>query len=363
MRNRNLSILAAVLVLVPGLSAQTLKYPDTRKVDVVEDYHGTKVADPYRWLEDQNAPETAAWVNAENGVTFPYLNTLPERDQIRKRLTELWNYERYSVPFREGGRYFFSRNSGLQNQSVLYMQKTLRDSARVLLDPNQLSSDGTVALASIAVSPDGKLLGYGTAASGSDWNEFHVRDIATGQDRSDLVQWVKFSGMNWTKDGRGFIYSRYPEAQESEKLKAALANQALYYHVVGTPQSADKLVYARPDQPSWFVNGDITEDGRYLLLYIRENTDPRNRLYYIDLKNPKKPDLSKPVVKLVDNNDAAHGVIGNEGPVLFVLTNRNAPHQKVVAVDTRKPGQAKTIIPETEEVLTSVQVAGNRFFA
>ncbi|HET9438940.1 MAG TPA: hypothetical protein VFO52_02170, partial [Longimicrobiales bacterium] len=194
------------LFAVSALSAQTLKYPETKKEAVVEDYHGTPVSDPYRWLEDQNGAATAAWVKAQNDVTMPYLNALPEREKVRMRLTELWNYPRYGAPFTEGGQYFFYKNSGLQNQSVLYVQKTLRDSARVLLDPNSLSSDGTVALTSLAISSDGKLLGYGTAASGSDWNEFHVRDIATGKDLGDRIKWAKFSGLTWLKNNRGFLY-------------------------------------------------------------------------------------------------------------------------------------------------------------
>ena len=362
MRRSHVLLLAALL-LGRGLNAQTLKYPQTRKVDVVEDYHGTKISDPYRWLEDQNGAETAAWVKAENDVTFPYLRALPEREKIKKRLTELWNYARYGSPFREGGQYFFYKNSGLQNQSVLYVQKTLTDSARILLDPNTLSSDGTVALTSIAIASNGKLLGYGTATSGSDWNEFHVRDIATRKDLPDTVRWVKFSGMNWTKDARGFTYSRYPEPKESDKLKAALSNQMLYYHTLGTPQSQDKLIYADPAHPTWFIGGDITEDGRYLLLYINENTDPKNRLYYIDLKDPLKPDVTGKVVKLIDTGDFSYSVVGNDGPVFYVLTNDRAPHQKLIAIDTRNPTEPKTLIPEAEEVLQGVTIAGNRFFA
>jgi prolyl oligopeptidase len=359
-----LSVCAGLSIcLATPLSSQTLKYPETKKDDVVENYHGTTVADPYRWLEDQNGERTADWVKAQNGVTFPYLNALPERDAIRKRLTELWNYQRYSAPFTEGGQYFYYRNTGLQNQSVLFVQKTLQDSGRVLLDPNLLSKDGTIALASVAISSDGKLLGYGTATSGSDWNEFHVRDVATGKDLTDHIRWAKFSGLSWLKNNRGFLYSRYPEPTENEKLKAALSNQMLYYHEVGTPQSKDRLVYARPDQPSWFVGGNVTDDGRYLVIDISENTDPRNRLYYIDLKNPQQPDLSGQVVKLIDNNDAGYSVIGNDGPVFYVVTNQNAPRQKIIAIDTRNPAPAnwKTIIPESENVLQFATMAGNQF--
>ena len=358
-------LLATVLCLsaVGALDAQALKYPETRKDDVVENYHGTRVPDPYRWLEDQNGAATAAWVKAQNDVTFPYLAALPERDVIRKRLTELWNYPRYSPPFEEGGQYFYYYNSGLQNQSVLYVQRSLRDSARVLIDPNKLSSDGTVALSALMISHDGKLAGYGTATSGSDWNEFRVRDVATGKDLADHIKWAKFTNISWLRNNRGFLYSRYPEPAEDQKLKAALANQMLYYHAIGTPQSQDKLVYARPDQPSWFIGGEVSHDGRYLLISISENTDPKNRLYYIDLKHPQQPDLSGEVVKLIDNNEFGYNVIGNDGPVFYVVTNNAAPRQKIVAIDTRSPAPAnwKTIVPEAEHVMQSAEMIANRF--
>lgn len=358
-----LGVLALLLVVPVIGNAQGLKYPITKKVDVVEDYHGTRVADPYRWLEDQNGAQTAAWVQAQNAVTFAYLSALPERDRIKERLTELWNYSRYSTPMREGGQYFFYLNTGLQNQSVLYVQKTLKDSARVLLDPNLLSADGTVALSQIAVSPDGKLLGYGTATAGSDWNEFHVRDIASARDLPDTVRWVKFSGFEFTRDGRGFFYSHYPEPNEKEKLKAALANQALYYHRIGTPQSQDRLIYSDPAHPSWFIRGSITEDGRYALITVAESSDPRNRLFYIDLKNPESPDLNAPVVKLIDDNKYSYNVVGNDGPVFYVLTNEGAPRQKLIAIDTRDPVEPRLIIPQAEEVLVGVDYIGGRFFA
>ncbi|HUP88597.1 MAG TPA: prolyl oligopeptidase family serine peptidase [Longimicrobiales bacterium] len=354
----------AMLAVVPTVgNAQTLKYPATKKVDVAEDYHGTRVADPFRWLEDQNGAETAAWVQAENDVTFPYLSRLPERDKIKKRMTELWNYSRYSTPFREGGQYFFYLNTGLQNQSVLYVQKTLKDSARVLLDPNLLSSDGTVALSQLSISQNGRLLGYGTATSGSDWNEFHVRDIASGRDLPDTVRWVKFSDYTFTKDGRGFFYSRFPEPNESEKLKAALANHMVYYHTIGTPQSQDKLIYSDPAHPTRFMRAVITQDYRYAVIYIQENTDPKNRLYYIDLKNPDAPDLSAPLVKLIDDNRYGYNVVGNDGPILYVVTNEGAPRQKLIAIDTRDPVEPRTIIPQANEVLVGVNMVGGRFFA
>lgn len=233
----------------PGGAPTT--YPVTKKVEQQDVYHGTSIADPYRWLEDANSAETKEWVDAQNKVTQSYLGQIGERSAIKERLTKLWNYERYSVPYRESGRYFYSRNNGLQNQSVLYTMKSLSDEPRLLLDPNTLAADGTVALAGTAVSPDGKYLAYGTAASGSDWNEWKVRDIETGKDLDDHLKWVKFSGASWTKDGKGFFYSRYDAPEEAAKLAGINYFQKLYYHKVGTPQSEDTLVYDRPDEKEW----------------------------------------------------------------------------------------------------------------
>ncbi|HEX6940548.1 MAG TPA: prolyl oligopeptidase family serine peptidase [Longimicrobiales bacterium] len=393
MRNHGTSrvastLLAAALAAPGAASAQTIRYPATKKVDVVDDYHGTKVADPYRWLEDTNAAETAAWVAAQNEVTFGYLAQIPEREAIRNRLTDLWNYPKYGTPFRDGGRIFHFKNDGLQNQSVLYVQESLDDEPRVLLDPNTLSADGTVALTTLDVSDDGRWLGYGTAAAGSDWQEFHVRDIRTGRDLPDRIRWVKFSGLSWTKDGKGFFYARYDEPDEGEALLAANLNQKLYYHVVGTPQSADRLIYARPDQPEWGFNAEVSDDGRFVLLYVWHGTDPRNRLYYIDLGDPAAPDLSAPVVPLLDDFDASYAVIGvvaagadadgvggagraagadeaERGPVFYVMTNKDAPRQKIVAIDPRDPAPSRwrTIIPEREEMLQGARIIGGRVVA
>src|SRR5512133_3074839 len=208
-------ILSMALAITTALSAQTpLTYPPTRKGDVVDDFFGTKVADPYRWLEDDNSAETKAWVEAQNKVTFAYLGSIPERKAIEKRLTELWNYERYGLPSKEGARYVYSRNSGLQNQAVLYKSSGLDAAPEVLLDPNTLSKDGTVALGSTSFSDDGNLLAWSSAEGGSDWIEWHVRDVATGQDKDDHVKWSKFSGAAWKKDGSGFYYSRYAAPKE-----------------------------------------------------------------------------------------------------------------------------------------------------
>jgi prolyl oligopeptidase len=327
-----------------------LSYPVAKKVDQTDDYHGTKVADPYRWLEDANSLETKAWVDAENKVTQSWLAQIPQREAIRQRLTQLWNYERYSVPYKEGGRYFFSRNDGLQNQSVLYTMTSLSDTPRLLLDPNTLATDGTVALAGTAVSPDGKLLAYSTAASGSDWNEIRVRDVDTGKDLPDHIQWVKFSSTAWTRDGKGFFYSRYDAPKEATKLADVNYFQKLYFHKLGTPQEADVLVYDRPDEKEWGFGATTTDDGRYLLITATKGTAPKYRIFYKDLS---KPDSK--VTPLIDNFDAGYDFIDNVGSVFYFATDRNAPRKRIVAIDIKKPQESnwKTIVPEGPQTLVS----------
>jgi len=344
--------------------AQTLQYPSARKSDVVDDYHGTKVADPYRWLEDPDSPESRSWIEAENRLTNAYLADIPARGRIRDRLTKLWNYPKFGAPFRKAGRYFFFKNDGLQNQSVLYKQASLSANPETLLDPNLLSEDGTVALSSLAVSDDGRLLAYGTAASGSDWEEFRVRDVATGQDRPDHLKWIKFSGASWTKDGAGFFYSRYPEPTE-KALTDVNRFQKLYYHRLGTDQAEDVLVYERPDQPDWGMNAEVTDDGRYAILNVWLGTDRRNRVYYRDLKSAKRPTVKGDVVRLLDDFDASYAFVGSDGPVFYFLTDLDAPRKRVIAIDTRHPerGRWREVIPQGPDVLEGVQIIHDTFVA
>ncbi|HEY0727574.1 MAG TPA: hypothetical protein VGD38_05840, partial [Pyrinomonadaceae bacterium] len=262
---------------------QTNKYPVARKADQVDDYHGVKVADPYRWLEDLDSEETRKWVEAQNNLTFAFLNAIPQRTAIRERLTKLWNFEKYGVPFKEGNRYFYTRNSGLQNQSVLYTVTALDAQPQMILDPNTLSPDGTVAVSGLQVSPDGKLLAYSLSASGSDWQEWKVRDVETSKDLSDHLKWVKFSGVSWSRDGKGFFYNRYDEPK-ADALRATNYFQKVYYHRLGTPQAEDILVYERPDQKDWLFGASVTEDGNYLIVTIYQGTDVKNRVYFKDLK-------------------------------------------------------------------------------
>lgn len=339
---------------------RTYSYPLSKQVDQIDAYHGVKVNDPYRWLEDGNSDDTRAWVSAQNKMSQDFFAQIPAREAIRQRLTALWNFERYGVPFKEGGRYFYSHNDGLQNQAVLYTLKKLDDTPRVLLDPNSLATDGTVALAGLSVSPNGKYLAYGTAASGSDWNEWKVRDIDTGKDLDDHLKWVKFAETSWTRDGRGFFYSRYDEPKESTKLADVNYFQKLYFHKIGTPQSADVLTYERQDQKEWSFTGKVSNDGHYLIIGIDSGNVRKNRVYYKDLR---KQDGT--VMKLLDGNDSEYTFIDNHGPVFWFYTNNGAPKGRVVAIDIRQPAPAKwkTIIPEASETLKSVKLVDNKLVA
>ncbi len=336
-------------------------YPQTRQVNQVDDYHGTIVPDPYRWLEDLDSPETTEWIAAQNQVTAGYLDQIPNREKIKERLTQLWNYERYSAPFQEGDRYFYFKNDGLQNQSILYTLKSLQDEAKVLLDPNKLSADGTVALAGISISDDGRLMAYGLSQAGSDWVEWKVRDIESGVDLPDHLKWVKFSGASWTKDSLGFYYSRY-DAPQGDALAEVNYYQKLYYHQVGTPQNQDRLVYDRPDQKEWGFSAGVTEDGNYLIISVWKGTDSKNLVFYQDLTQ-----VNSPVVELISDFKSSYGFIGNEGSIFWFQTDLNAPRGRVVAIDInqpiKQPEDWSEIIPQTSETLESIGILNNQFVA
>ncbi len=334
-------------------------YPVAKKGDQVDDYHGVSVPDPYRWLEDLDSPDTRAWVEAENKLTFGYLSTIPARERIKDRLTRLWNYERFSIPFRKGNYYFYSRNNGLQNQSVLYKVADLNSEPAILLDPNSLSKDGTVALSGISVSEDGKRLAYGLSSSGSDWQEWHVRDVESGADLPDLIKWVKFAGASWKKDGSGFFYSRYDEPKAETMMKGTNYFQKLYFHKIGTPQGEDQLIYDRPDQKDWFIRGSVTQDGNYLVINIGAGSDVKNRVYYKDLRAKDSQ-----IVKLLDDFDASYNLIDNDGPVFWFHTDLGASRGKVVAIDTRHPERSnwKVVIPESQSTLEGVNLLNKNMF-
>ena len=336
-------------------------YPTAKKVDQVDEYHGTKVADPYRWLEDdvRTSKEVAEWVAEQNKVTSAYLAAIPQREAIKKRITELWNYEKLSPPSKHGGIYAFSKNDGLQNQSVVYVSDTIDGEPRLLLDPNTLSKDGTVALSGNAFSEDGKYLAIGLADAGSDWQVWKVLDVATGKMLSDELKWVKFSGASWTHDGKGFFYSRFPEPIKGDTFQALNTSQKLYYHRLGTPQKDDVLVYERPDNPKWSVLGGVTDDGRYLIVSIGDGTTSRRtRVAYKDLAEPYGN-----VVELIANHDNKMNAIGNDGPIFFFQTESDAPKGRVIAIDTRKPEKAnwKTLVPESKDTLQASHVIANQF--
>jgi prolyl oligopeptidase len=358
-RRLSLFVVAALLVL-PATADSKFQYPKTKKVDQKDVYHGVEVADPYRWLETdvRESKEVADWVEAENKVTFAYLESLPYRTAIKNRLTKLWNYQRQTLPFKAGGRYYFEKNDGLQNQSVLYVQDTLVHEPRVLIDPNSWSKDGTVALQSYSFSDDGRYMAYAVAEAGSDWSSWKVMEIDSGTILSDELKWVKFSDTSWSGDSEGFFYSHYPAPAASGAFQSLNKDQKLYYHRVGTPQSSDVLVYERPDQPEWSIGGTVTDDGRYLLIYLVVGTDPRNQLLYKDLRNP----YAAPVT-LFGNFDNEYTVVGNRGPVFFVKTDVDAPRRRLVAIDIRNPGRAnwKEIVPQREDVMTGVNFVGGLF--
>jgi prolyl oligopeptidase len=346
----------------PPPAGAAIRYPETRRVEHTDDYFGVKVPDPYRWLEAdiRSSPEVARWVAAENRVTFRYLESIPERDKIRRRITELWNFAHYSSPMKEGGRYYYLKNDGLQNQSVLYLLDRLDAKPRVLLDPNAWSKDGTVALTGLGFSDDGRYLAYARSEAGSDWSTWHVREIESGRELADELRWTKFTDAAWTKDGQGFFYSRYEEPAKGAEYQALNFRNKLFYHRVGTPQAADVLVYYRPEHPEWQYHGEVSDDGRYLVITTALGTDERFRVTVKDLAEP----YALPV-ELVDRFENAYLFAGNDGPVLYFSTDLAAPRRRLIAVDLRRSDRRHwaEIIPQAPETLQQVSLVGNQFIA
>ncbi len=368
-RSTNRDFLTAVLgtciilafMTLPGISmAQQLKYPDTFRDTIVNDYFGTKVPAPYQWMEAQNSPKVEKWVEDENEITFAYLDRIPYRSLIRKRITKLWNYPKVGVPSEHGGILFYSKNTGLQNQSPVYMEKMVKGRARLILDPNKLSPNGSIALLEYDASPNGKYFCYGLSEGGADWEDFHVRNTASGKDLTDTVKWVKFSGIAWTKDSKGFFYSRFPEPKKGDALMSEAVGQMLYYHRIGTPQSEDKLFNSLKDYPGWYVGGSVTDDGHYLFIILNKGTESRNKVYSVDLKDAKHPDLSSPVTPLFGKDNAEYYPIGNVGKTIYLQTTLDAPNRKIVSfnIDDPSPKNWKTIVPETKNAIQSSMLAG-----
>lgn len=349
-----LAILASMATFVIGCRVtgshrsgrDPLVYPEARKSPVVEVYHGVDVADPYRWLEDADSPATGAWVARQNALTEGFLDGLSARARIASRLKELIDYPRYSAPSKHGPRYLFWKNDGLQDQSVLYAQPALDAEPRVVINPNALSTDGTVAVTTVAASWNGTRLAYGLSAGGSDEQKVKVRDINTGRDYDETLQWCRFTTIAWTHDDRGFYYSRFPDPN-TVAAEDRMNYNRLYWHTVGTPQSSDKLIYERPDNKELGFAPAVTEDGRYLVLYVYHGTDPRNRVYYRPL------DGDRPFVKLLDEADAKYEFLGNEGSTFYFMTDLEAPRGRIVAIDLDRPERDnwKTIIPESDDVI------------
>ena len=359
-----LAALAVPLIAAPAVfsTPPALQYPQTAKGSQVDDYFGTKVADPFRWLEDANSEPTRTWVEEENKVTFDFLRHIPSRDRIKERVTQLWDYEKFGVPDKEGGRYFFSKNTGLQNQSVIFTAPDLDSSPKELLDPNKLSADGTVSLDSFAVSDDGRYMAYGLQTSGSDWVDWHVKDVATGIDLPDHLKWSKFSRASWTKDNKGFFYSRYDAPNEKTDLQDANYYHKLYYHLVGEEQDKDTLIYDRKDQKEWLFSGAVTDDGKYLVIDINHGSEQKNRVFYRSLQDGLTAD---PVVELLADADARYQFAGNQGSLFYFVTDRDAPHGRLVAIDTAVAGPPalREIVPPSAETLDSVSLIGGRFVA
>ena len=352
-------MLATLLWLIPVALFAQLKYPDTKKENVVDDYNGAKVEDPYRWLEDDNSEQTKAWVKEENKVTLDYLSRIPYRDKVKKRIEEMWNYPKYGAPFQKGDHYYFQKNDGLQNQSVWFAQKGLSGKPEVFIDPNKLSEDGTVSLGGINFSLNGRYAAYTIQKSGSDWQEGYIMDVATKKLIGDRLTWLKFTGFSWKGD-EGFYYSRFPEPKDEDQLKGKNTNQQVYYHKVGTAQLEDKLIYEDKDHPLRSAGVGLTEDERFVILGTSEGTSG-GEVWVWDMKDPSQTKFSL----LIPGFTTDPNVIDNAGDKLLVQTNDGAPNFKVVLIDPKNPGKEnwKVIIPEQKEALQNVGTGGGYLFA
>ena len=350
----------ACLMMTFGLAAagERMSYSPTKKIDHVDELHGVQVPDPYRWLEDdvRVSTDVAEWVAAKNKETFTYLGSIPQREAIKSRLTELWNYEKYGAPFKAGRRYCYFKNDGLQNQSVLYKLDALNAEPSVLIDPNAWSKDGTVALGATSFSDDGRYVAYSVADAGSDWNTWRIIEVETGRLLADELRWVKFSGANWTPDNKGFFYCRYDEPPAGAAFQKTNLNQKVFYHRVGTAQSEDVLVYKRPDEPTWGFGLKVSEDGRYLVISIWKGTDDKYRVLYKDLTEP----YGMPI-DLIENFDNEYSFIGNDGTTFYFVTDLAAPRKRIVAIDITKPATVRVVIAQSTETLVNAEIVGNQF--
>jgi prolyl oligopeptidase len=343
----------------PPVGQSAFAYPTSRRSSQIDVLHGVRVSDPYRWLEDSDSAETRQWITAQNALTHGFLNRLSERPKIAARLRELWDFERFDLPIERGGRYFYTHNSGLQNQAVLFWLPKLDAAPRQLLDANALAADGTVALTHVVPSEDGKLLGYGLSRAGSDWTEWHVRRVDDGQDLPDLLQWSKFAGIAWTRDAKGFYYSAFDQPSPGAALSQANYYNKLYFHRLGDRQAQDRLVYERRDQKKWDFGPTATRDGRYVVVQINEGTDPKNAVLLIDLAKP-----AAPARELVPRIESAYEFIANRGRTFWFYTNRDAPRGRVVKIDVAAPKpEFVEVVPQQPETLRQVERIGGKFVA
>jgi prolyl oligopeptidase len=338
-------------------SAQALEYPQAARDAQIDEYHGTKVPDPYRWLENIDSADTRTWVAAEERLSREFLDSIPGRSDLTERLRKIWNFERWSPPVRYGKTWLYTHNDGLQDQAVVFVTAKPAAAARVLLDPNGLSTDGTVALREMAMSPDGRLFAYALSDAGSDWQVWHIRDVASGRDLPDKLEWSKFGSASWRKDGSGFYYSKYDPPKPGLSLKSANEYQKLYFHRLGAPQSDDALVYTRSDSPNWFVLGNVTDDGRYLVIQTSLGTDERNTVSIQDLSQAQAP-----VVPVISAPSATYEVIGNVGATLLVRTDDSAPRYRIIAIDLAQPdpNHWRSIVPQGPDTLDSATLVGGQ---
>ena len=366
MKKLHMLILVSVALAACGAdddpASEAIEYPTTQTVDHVDTYHGTEVADPYRWLEDdvRESESVKDWVDAQNGVTFAYLETIEERDIIRSRLTKLWDYERFGMPLKEGGRYYYRYNDGLSNQDPVYTQASLDDEPQLLIDPNTWSDDGTVALASYFPSPDGRHVAYLIQDGGSDWRTAKVMSVETGEVLSDELEWLKFTGLSWASDGSGFYYSRYPETSEEEKFQSLNMNQAVYFHTLGTDQADDRLVYTSPENPDWGYAAQVSDDGAHLIITVWQGTDDRYQILHQDLS--KEETEPKFIVEGFDND---YSFVGNNGAELYFRTNLDAPRNRLIVINANEPepDNWREVIPQAEDVLDGVNLIGDKIVA
>jgi len=365
------TIIAAVSLLLPMTMTTAcgpesapddagLEYPATATEDHADVYHGVRVDDPYRWLEDdvRENPDIRAWVDAQNELTFAYLEQIPERALIRDRMRQLWDFERWGLPRKKNGRYFFSYNDGLQNQDVVYVLEALDAEPTLLLDPNTWSDDGTVALGAYYPSPDARYVAYLVQDGGSDWRSARVVDVATGDLLADELGWIKFSALAWAADSTGFYYSRYPAPDEEQKFQGLNHNHAVYFHRLGTTQAEDRLVYANPDNPDWGYSATVSDDGAFLVITVWKGTDDRYQVLYQDLRQQDNPP-----VMLVEGFDFDYTFVGNIGGELLFRTTNSAPRGRLVAIDTAGSGRIREIVPHGEDVLTRASLVGGRIIA